>query len=148
MSDVLDLMAKCRQVCYLGHRLRHEQNIPTRAPLKELQYEGVYLPQEYRDLIRDDVNVESVNPFFCKGEFEQLFLNRLKWYQKLLMRMKWYEKRLRKKYEILLGEKWVETKDKEMTISLNIFLDDYQIKKGQDGKERREKIMKKKLCTQ
>jgi hypothetical protein len=111
-------MQLCRDICSLAHRLRRENNLPVRLPLKELQFSGVFLPKEYQKLIKDDLNVVDINPFISKGEFDHI--------------------------EVGCGENWAELKENDIVLALNIHLDDWQIKEEQEAKKRRQSIMKNK----
>jgi hypothetical protein len=64
--QVLDMMKVCREICSLGHKLRKQNNLNTRLPLKELQFSGAFLWKDYQDLIKDELNVYYVNPFINK----------------------------------------------------------------------------------
>jgi len=118
MNTVLEKMEVTRNICHLAHRLRRESKIPVKVPIKEIQYSGVFLTKAYRDLIGDDINARDVNSFILKGEFDHI--------------------------EKGCGEEWIEHTEGDLTIALNIHLDDWQLLEGKKAKERRDKIIKRK----
>lgn len=136
-EQVIEMMEKCRQVCSIGHSLRKSKNLSVKLPLKELQFEGIILFKQYRDLIKDELNVVDVNHFIKKGEFKHL----ITWKRKLFA---FFSKKWKKKNYELLGEEWIEMEKDGIKVALNIHLDHWQLKAEIDAKERRQEIMNKK----
>ncbi|MDO5481054.1 MAG: isoleucine--tRNA ligase [Candidatus Saccharibacteria bacterium] len=59
-QDVLDEMARTREIISEGLRMRMDgELIKVRQPLAEFRYAGEKLPEEYEEMIRDEVNVKK-----------------------------------------------------------------------------------------
>lgn len=140
-AQVLDMMDITRKICKIGHLLRKKNNLPVSLPLKELQFEGVFIHKQYQDLIKGELNVEYVNPFFHRGEFEKLYKANTNFLKRFLS--KWFKKYKEKKYHFL-GEDWIETEKQGIKVALNVYLDDYQIIQLEETKKRRQEIQKNK----
>ena len=72
-KQIIDMMQICKDICSMGHALRKQNKIPVRTPLKELQFDGAFLWKEYQKIIKEELNLENINPFFTKKdeEYEQ-----------------------------------------------------------------------------
>jgi isoleucyl-tRNA synthetase len=57
---VLETMIQVRAICTAGNALRKKVGIPVRQPLQSIGVKGELLPEQYIDLIKDELNVKSV----------------------------------------------------------------------------------------
>ncbi|MBI4148578.1 isoleucine--tRNA ligase [Candidatus Woesearchaeota archaeon] len=63
-KDVLDTMARTREIVKLALAERDTAKIPVKQALAKLEITGAEIPKEYTDLIADEINVKSV---VCKS---------------------------------------------------------------------------------
>jgi isoleucyl-tRNA synthetase len=59
-SDILENMRITRDICNAGNALRKKENIPVRQPLASLQVKGERLQDEYKELVKEELNVKDV----------------------------------------------------------------------------------------
>lgn len=59
-SNILENMAETRRLVSLGLEARSRANVKVRQPLARLAIKNLNLPEEYAELIRDEVNVKEV----------------------------------------------------------------------------------------
>lgn len=68
-AQILNPMQLVREFCTIGHRIRREHDIPVSYPLHEAEINAVALApgftllQDEYQLIADELNVDSINPF-------------------------------------------------------------------------------------
>ncbi len=59
-AEMLENMQIVRDICTEGNALRKKENIPVRQPLAKLEVQQLKLEQEYKELIKEELNVKEV----------------------------------------------------------------------------------------
>ncbi|MFA6463613.1 MAG: class I tRNA ligase family protein [Candidatus Paceibacterota bacterium] len=59
-SEIIEEMKKVREVCSLGLKARSDAKINVRQPLKELRVKSLELRVEYKEIIKEEINVKEV----------------------------------------------------------------------------------------
>lgn len=59
-EEVINKMAKVREICTLGNSLRKQKNVPLRQPLRSVTLPKEVLNEEYFEIIKDELNVKEV----------------------------------------------------------------------------------------